>query len=232
MLTLHTSVGSNGVNLREDVQVVQSYLRSRGYPIGTIDGVCGPRTIAGIRKVQSHFKRQPTGVIDPGDVSWLVLTSDSPAPAATPTAAEWGGDSARWPQEKKIQSLNPLLRPKVRNILDTLKKQGYQPKVFYGWRSVAVQLEIVKAGNSTVKFSFHNAQKSDGTPNAYAADIVDSRYGWAKAAETAGFWKALGAEAKKQGLVWGGDWKKFTDVAHVQLVPNSQLGPVKRESGL
>ena len=42
-----------------------------------------------------------------------------------------------------------------------------------------------------------------------------------------GFWTALGEEAKAQSLYWGGDWKDFKDVAHVQLVPNSDLHRVK-----
>ncbi len=71
-----------------------------------------------------------------------------------------------------------------------------------------------------------------GTPNSYAADVIDSRYGWTPQAETSGFWKALGEEAKKQNLYWGGDWSSFRDWAHVQLVANSELARVKKESGL
>ena len=128
--------------------------------------------------------------------------------------------------------MNPLLRPKVQAVITALAARRFQPRIFYGWRSVAVQLELYKKGNSKVKFSFHNAQKPDGTPNSYAADIIDSRYGWSAQAETSGFWKALGEEAKKQKLYWGGDWSDFRDWAHVQLVNNAQLAAVKRESGL
>jgi peptidoglycan L-alanyl-D-glutamate endopeptidase CwlK len=122
--------------------------------------------------------------------------------------------------------------PKVVAVLEALNRRGFQPKVFFAWRSVAVQLEIFKKGNTKVKFSFHNAQKRDGTPNAYAADIVDSRWGWGAKAATEGFWTALGEEAKVQGLNWGGDWKTFRDWAHVQLTENSKLKQVKKESGL
>lgn len=133
---------------------------------------------------------------------------------------------------KKNSKHDPDLRPKVNAVLGALKKRGFNPTVFYGWRSIAVQLQLYSQGNSIVKFSFHNAQKPDGTPNSYAADIIDSRYGWLKQADTSGFWKALGEEAKKQSLHWGGDWASFRDWAHVQLVPNSQLSRIKQESGL
>jgi len=128
--------------------------------------------------------------------------------------------------------MHPDLRPKVSAVIAALQQRGFQAKIFFAWRSVAVQLEIFKKGHTKVKFSFHNAQKKDGTPNAYAADIVDGRYGWSAKAEAAGFWKALGEEARAQSLYWGGDWKTFRDWAHVQLVDNSQLGRVKKESGL
>jgi D-alanyl-D-alanine carboxypeptidase len=128
--------------------------------------------------------------------------------------------------------MDPQLSAKVLALVGALKQLGFQPRIFFGWRSVAVQLQLYNQGNTTVKFSFHNAQKPDGTPNAYAADIIDSRYSWNPEAETSGFWKALGEEAKKQGLYWGGDWVSFRDWAHVQLFPNSHLAQVKRESGL
>jgi peptidoglycan hydrolase-like protein with peptidoglycan-binding domain len=231
MDTLLASVGEHGRNLRQDVLAVQSLLKSKGYDPGQVDGICGVRTIAAIRKFQATFLAQPDGLIEPGRTTWIKLLSTGGLPA-TPKLMQWSGDSAQWPEAKKLQSMHPDLRPKVQALLGALKQRGFQPKIFYGWRSVAVQLQLYNQGNSKVKFSFHNAQKSDGTPNAYAADIIDSRYGWSAQAETSGFWKALGEEAKKQGIYWGGDWSSFRDWAHVQLVPNSQLAQVKRESGL
>lgn len=98
----------------------------------------------------------------------------------------------------------------------SLRASGFQPTIVYGWRSVAVQEELLKQGHTTVHFSFHNAQLPDGTPNSHAADIVDERWQRTPAAAKNGFWEALGKAAKEEGLVWGGDWKSFLDVAHVQ----------------
>lgn len=170
----------------------------------------------------------------PGDLRETGQVGDAIAFLASraPTLTEWSGDSSQWSQEKKLLSMTPLLRPKVESVLAALSSTGYKPQIFYGWRSVAVQLELYRKGNTKVKFSFHNAQKKDGTPNAYAADIIDERYGWTGTALSSGFWKSLGEEAKKQGLYWGGDWANFRDWAHVQQVPNERLAAVKRESGL
>jgi hypothetical protein len=164
------------------------------------------------------------------------IMNDTPKPGAmapeAPSPAQWSGNSAQWSQGKKLSSLTPLLRPKVQAVIAALIKRGFRPTIVYGWRSVTVQLELCREGHSKVKFSFHNAQNSDGTPNAYAADIVDQRYSWTAQAKSSGYWAALGQEAKKQRLYWGGDWVSFRDWAHVQLVPNSRLAALKKESGL
>lgn len=117
---------------------------------------------------------------------------------------KWAGDTSKWTQEKKLESMHPELRPLVQGVVAGLSKRGFQPTIFYAWRSVVKQLEIVKKGNSKVKFSFHDIQKMNGTPDAYAADIIDKRWAWSKAAAQHGYWKALGEEAKKQNLSWGG----------------------------
>ena len=91
--------------------------------------------------------------------------------------------------------MEPAFRTKVRLVLGTLLKDGFQASIFYGWRSVAVQQRLYAEGNSKVKFSFHNSQLPDGTPYSYAADIVDMRWGWTDAAQKNGYWKALGDAA-------------------------------------
>lgn len=128
--------------------------------------------------------------------------------------------------------MNQNLRPKVNAVLTALTKMGFRPSVFYAWRSRTDQLKLFKEGKSKFDFSFHNAKNPDGSFNSYAADIIDSRYLWLKQAETSGFWKALGEEAKKQGLYWGGDWKSFPDHAHVQLLDSSELPRIRKENGL
>lgn len=116
-------------------------------------------------------------------------------------------------------------------VIDALSARGFQPHIVYAWRSVAVQRQLVAQGRSKVLFSFHNAQTSAGIPNAWAADIIDKRWAWNES-DCMKFFKALGEEAKKVGLVWGGDWANFRDWAHVQGRPNSALAATKRESGL
>ena len=238
---INKSVGHDGINQPSDVRVVQAQMNAQMPPSLTklvVDGNSGPLTIAAIRSFQKLVVGlgRPDGRVDPAGKTLRALNDPASEPkwarGAVAENLKWGGDSARWTQEKKLQSLDPVFRVKVKGVVDALSTRGFQPKIFYGWRSVAVQQELFKKGRSKVRFSFHNAQKPDGTPNAYAADVIDRRWGWESAAKTNGFWDALGQEAKKRGLVWGGDWTNFKDVAHIQGRQNSELAAVKRESGL
>ncbi len=227
-ISIQGSVGRRGDNRPADTRKIQKALNER-YPTHAlgVDGDCGAKTIRRIERFQRTFMEDPDGRVDPGGRTLRKLNTVVPS-----LQSDWGGDSSRWSEEKKLASLDSRMRPKVEGVLAALREAGYKPKVFFAWRSVAVQQEIVAAGNSTVRFSFHNAQKRNGTPNAYAADIIDKRWAWGDEAEENGFWEALGTMAKARGLYWGGDWRSFKDWAHVQLHPNSMLTDVKRESGL
>lgn len=233
MSELVDSVGQGGRNRRKDVTLVQTLLKAKGYDPGVVDGQCGQGTIRAIKKFQATFLPRPDGLIEPGGttIKRLQGTSTTSNTSTAPSLSDWSGDSSQWPQEKKIRSLYPDMRPKIEAVISALAARGFQPRIVFGWRSVAVQLQLYKKGYSKVTFSFHNAQKPNGTPNAYAVDIIDSRYAWTAQAASSGFWKALGEEGKKRGLYWGGDWN-FKDWAHLQWHPNSMLGAVKRESGL
>jgi peptidoglycan hydrolase-like protein with peptidoglycan-binding domain len=226
------SVGDGGQNRVGDVTLAQVLLNSKGFTAGRADGVCGTKTIAAIRAFQATFLTAPDGIIEPSKSTWRHLIRHGGTMPGRATLLAWSGDSSRWSQDKKLSSMHVELSPKGRTLIAALSKRGFQPTIHFGWRSVAVQREIFKRGHSKVRFSFHNAQQRGGTPNSYAADIIDTRFGWSNAAAVHGFWEALGQEAKVQGLHWGGDWKTFKDVAHVQLVPNSALARVKEESGL
>lgn len=219
--------------------LVQQLLTEAGFDPQGADGKCGRNTRSAILDFQATFLRIPDGLIEPGGRTFARLRKGAAAPiaaAGAPAAAPSGladrsGDSSQWPQEKKLASLAPSFRRKIERVLASLRGQGFQPKIVFGWRSVAVQAKLKKEGKTKVSFSFHNAQKKDGTPHAWAVDIVDSRWAWNEP-DCHIFFKALGAAGKAEGLVWGGDWTRFRDWAHLQGRPNAELAAAKRESGL
>ena len=222
------SVGAHGKNRKADTRKIQKLLNAR-FPSNAlaVDGDCGPKTIRRIKRFQKRYMAKPDGRVDPGGRTLKKLNAAAPG-----MQKDWRGDSSKWSQEKKLSSLDKRMRSKIVRVLDALNAAGFRPKIFFAWRSVAVQLEIVAKGHSRVRFSFHNAQKKNGTPNAYAVDIIDKRWAWNDEAEDNGFWAALGKAGKAEGLYWGGDWRSFKDWAHLQFLPNYKLSDVKKESGL
>ena len=225
---IKASVGRGGENRKSDTRIVQKVLNAI-YPSAllVVDGLCGRKTIARIKRFQRNFMAKPDGRVDPGGRTIRRMIAAAPA-----VSKDWSGDSSKWSQEKKIESLHRFMRGKVSRTIDALKAQGFKPKIVYAWRSVAVQKELFDKKRTKVRFSFHNAQYKNGTPAAYAADIIDRRWAWSDEAEENGFWEALGKAAKAEELYWGGDWRKFKDWAHVQFYPNTRLSEVRRESGV
>ena len=231
---LRSAVGRGAPNRREDVRVVQTLLNRAGAnPPLAVDGRFGAHTDTALAAYQAPFLSVPDGVVSPGGPTLRhLLGAPALAPERPPLLSEgWSGPSEQWPEAKKLASLTPVMRPLVQGVLADLRGQGFDAKIFFAWRSIAVQAGLVRRGNSTVTFSFHNAQNRDGTPNACAVDIIDRRWAWGAGADANGFWPALGAAGKACGLYWGGDWKSFQDVAHLQLFPNTELPRVKHESG-
>ena len=244
MATISASVGEGGANREADVRLVQQLLSSAGFDTKGIDGAYGTNTRNAIIAFQKTFLSNPDGRFDPGgkSIGRLEQASGKPAAPASPAApsapaaggariTDWSGDSSQWTQEKKLASLEPSFRPKIERVIAKLKADGFQPKIVFGWRSVQVQAKLKREGKSKVSFSFHCAQRPDGTPNAWAVDIVDTRWAWNEP-DCHKFFRALGDAGKAEGLVWGGDWTGFRDWAHLQGRQNSELGQVKRESGL
>ncbi|MBC2710082.1 MAG: peptidoglycan-binding protein [Desulfosarcina sp.] len=231
-------VGFGGVNEPPDVITVQSYLCLSGAvaPIA-VDGIAGPKTIEAIRTFQARFMLAPDGRVDPGgrtihELGQTARGREKTSAQSTPRDPYWDGDSSKWSEAKKLESLNSEFRDKIGAMLEELRLQQFRPKIFYAWRSVEVQEELFRKKRSKVRFSFHNAQKSDGSPHAYAVDVIDRRWAWGAGARAHGYWDALGDAAHYLGLYWGGDWVSFKDLAHVQFLQNSELRRIKRDSGL
>lgn len=238
MTSISASVGEGGANKEADVRIVQQLLTKAGHDPRGVDGDYGTNTRDAIISFQKTFMSKPDGRIDPNGATIRRLEQagqTSGGPGASSGGAgkisDWSGDSSQWTQDKKLASLEPTFRPKIERVIAKLKADGFQPKIVFGWRSVAVQKQLKAQGKTTVSFSFHNAQKPNGTPNAWAVDIIDARWSWNEP-DCHKFFRALGDAGKAEGLVWGGDWKSFRDWAHLQGRQNGELAQVKRESGL
>ena len=125
---------------------------------------------------------------------------------------------------KKLGEVYKPFQPKVEKILGDLQSLGWHAIIAQAWRSIDDQLAAFRAGNSKVKFSYHNV-KINGKKAAMAVDIVDDRYNW-DIPQNHPFWEALGKVAKKYGCYWGGDWH-WRDVAHIEYFDNDKLTEVE-----
>ena len=67
----------------------------------------------------------------------------------------------------------PAFARKVKAVLADLEGHGLRPRIQCAWRSPAAQLAAFKAGNSKLKFGFHNVTSKAGKPEALAVDILD-----------------------------------------------------------
>ena len=130
--------------------------------------------------------------------------------------------------EAALRSIHPVFRWRVEAVLRELANREWQPVVWEGRRTTAEQAEKVRLGYSKTMGSWHVLSThaiipagKDGIDIVHgaAADIVDRRWEWGGPCANLNhhFWLSLGTVAKAQGLEWGGDWKKFRDVAHVQM---------------
>jgi len=121
-------------------------------------------------------------------------------------------------------------REKIQLVFIDLEKLGWRPKRASGFREESEQKKLYDSGRSKVLFSFHNVTIDDKKPSSLGIDIIDKRYGWQGVAEDVKFpfWTDLGIVSKKHGLYWGGDWKHFKDVAHVQFLSNIFLTEIQR----
>ena len=161
---------------------------------------------------------------------------DAPAPPPpTPPPPSPRPAETNWSQGQKLSAADPRLH--LPELLARMRALGWQPSLSYTWRSLPSQDILRAQGATTVSFSFHNAVDEAGYPAGQAADITDRRYGWgdedpasARTRGAAGFYAALGPEAKRLGLSWGGDWSRSNiwahynlgwDPGHVQVFENS-----------
>ena len=85
-MPLSSSVGAAGRNYRTDVMLVQRLLTKHGVSPGTVDGLCGPRTVRAIIAFQSLFLSHPDGRVDPQGNTWRHL-SNATASAMPPKQA-------------------------------------------------------------------------------------------------------------------------------------------------
>lgn len=123
----------------------------------------------------------------------------------------YGGAPVRSGVDRDPKKLLPAFAKKVDKLFAAMRARGFQPMLWEGYRTPARAAELEKTG-AGVSDSMHSY--------GAAVDVVDGKL-WAQGLDpwktTAAFWKALGEEAERLGLTWGGRFTR-ADTPHVQAV--------------
>ena len=124
-----------------------------------------------------------------------------------------------------MDGLDPKLKDRLGKVVDSLREDGWNPRVAEGHRTPEEQAQKIKDGFAP------RGSDVPGSPNAsnhmtnpgQAADVIDRRWGWkTPGGKSHAFWGALGRAAGKHGLVWGGNFDldgfhgPGGDIAHVE----------------
>lgn len=118
----------------------------------------------------------------------------------------------------KIDTLEEILQPIVEQLLlNAYKETGYEWTITSGRRSMEQQRSLYAQGRTAAGPIVTKAPPGSSPHNyGLAADLAPIKEGkiWWEAPKSV--WKTMGDEAKKLGLVWGGDFKSILDMPHVE----------------
>jgi peptidoglycan LD-endopeptidase CwlK len=120
--------------------------------------------------------------------------------------------------ENRLKKVHPELARRVRMVIENLAKAGMQIEVVQGLRTFAEQDALFAQGRTKPGKVVTNARGGQSNHNyGLAVDVVPFANGKPNWNAPNNIWVAIGTEAEKLGMEWGGNWKKFIDKPHIQL---------------
>ena len=105
--------------------------------------------------------------------------------------------------DDRLKELFPTFAMRVRKVIKDLEADGVRPRIQDGYRSPADQLKAFTAGNSKLKFGFHNVTGPAGRKESLAVDMLDDDSPLKPSTE---YLMKLAAAARKNGLISGILW--------------------------
>ncbi|MEP6920605.1 MAG: M15 family metallopeptidase [bacterium] len=120
--------------------------------------------------------------------------------------------------QNRLTRIHPELANRVTIVIEALAKQGHIIEVVQGTRTFAEQDALFAQGRARPGQIVTRAKGGQSNHNyGLAVDLCPFVNGKAIWNAPPLVWFAIGKEAAKRGLEWGGDWKKFLDKPHVQI---------------
>jgi hypothetical protein len=220
--------GSKG----REVNQWQEWLTSRNLPVD-IDGDFGPATLKATKEWQRRAKIDADGQVGPKTLAKAVelgfkgfdgkaekvVTKPIDKPSDAVVSIFKGGSEIDKKNQAMIVKLHPKLQDKAVKFLGTAKKDGWTLQIVQGLRTFAEQQRLYEQGRTRPGKKVTNAPAGKSNHNygtAFdAAPIVEGSISWNEK-----HFQLFGKWAKSAGLSWGGNWKKFVDLPHLEL-PNT-----------
>lgn len=75
--------------------------------------------------------------------------------------------------KQRLTTMDAQMAGAVRRVLTRMENHGFRPRIQAAWRSEADQLKAYNAGNSELKFGYHNITGPNGHKEALACDVLD-----------------------------------------------------------
>ncbi len=117
--------------------------------------------------------------------------------------------------DKKLEGLQPWVKPKVERFLSEAAKVGIPLKVVSAVRSCEEQNRLYAQGRTTPGYIVTNAKCGQSDHNVgVAVDVVPLVNGKPKWDVPESTWNRIGLLGEHAGLKWGGRWKSFKDRPH------------------
>lgn len=122
---------------------------------------------------------------------------------------------------REIEDLDTRFQPRAQAWLEIMQRyvlplqfNGYKIEIRETFRDAARQEMLMNQGASKVKVGYHNF--------GLAFDfIVFDAQGIYDVNDASGAYKAGGLVAEALGCEWGGRWKDFADLGHIQFRPGA-----------
>lgn len=216
------SKGSKG----EEVRAWQLFLVGRGYTLDT-DGDFGERTEYVTRAFQKSNGLDGDGKVGP---ETLAIASKAGYDPGTPTIAQkpvastsedhralYQGTASSQHNEAMMSHMAPAFVARLRKFIDAAARDGVELRIVQGLRTWAEQDQLYAQGRSRPGKKVTNARGGQSNHNfGVAADlspVVGGNVSWDEK-----LYQPYGKWAVEAGLSWGGNWRSFKDLPHVELI--------------
>jgi peptidoglycan L-alanyl-D-glutamate endopeptidase CwlK len=135
--------------------------------------------------------------------------------------------------DRSLDELAPVFRMKVDELLFRMKSKGHDPIVAESVRTNERQTYLYGFGREydDGRGIVTHSKDADETWHHFglAVDIISESKQWDASPR---FWNDLGANAIALGLSWGGAWRSFKDLPHVQWGSPMRQSPSPRAARL